>query len=343
MGLGGLALLVSGVSFWVADLPLRLFFPFDRFTIPMMFGASLLAAGAWSLLPRNAFKYLALSGLLGLCVGFHFLTANEYRQEWERQAQFARQLAWRAPALAANTAFITAEIGALAHNTDNSLTALVNWMYADPDSQTRTLKYGFFFAELRSTSGLSGLKTGDVIYEGFDFVTYEGTADNVVLLLYQPPGCLRVIDREIYALHPQLPEELGELLEFSHPDLVLDASSTSSEHLPFFDLSPRESWCYYFEKADLARQMGDWDEVARLGDLGFALDDSPNSPTERTPFIEGYARLGRNERAIELTAEALEINPRMQRLLCALWTRMAGDGVDAQAVESAFELLSCEP
>jgi hypothetical protein len=320
-----------------------LFFPFDRFTIPMMFGASLLAAGAWSLLPRNVVKHLALSLLLGLCVGFHFLTANQYRQEWERQAQFARQLAWRAPALTANTAFITAEIAALPHNTDNSLTALVNWMYADPNSQTRALKYGFFFAELRSTSGLSGLATGNVIYEGFDFVTYEGTADNVVLILYEPPSCLRVIDPQIYALHPQLPEELSELLEFSHPNLVLVEPSAASERLPFFDLSPRESWCYYFEKADLARQMGDWEEVARLGDLGFALEDSPNSPTERTPFIEGYARLGRNERALELTAEALEINPRMQRMLCALWTRIAGEGVDPQAVESALELLRCEP
>ena len=54
-------------------------------------------------------------------------------------------------------------------------------------------------------------------------------------------------------------------------------STTPSPPPMLFGPEPPHTWCYYFQKADLARQRGDWDEVARLGDeareLGFAALD----------------------------------------------------------------------
>jgi hypothetical protein len=43
--LGGLALLLGGIPFWMTDLPITLQYPWDRFTLPMMFGASILLVG----------------------------------------------------------------------------------------------------------------------------------------------------------------------------------------------------------------------------------------------------------------------------------------------------------
>jgi hypothetical protein len=92
----------------------------------------------------------------------------------------------------------------------------------------------------------------------------------------------------------------------------------------YFGPEPEHNWCYYFEKADLARQHGDWKEVARLGDLAFQLDTrlyEVNAP-ELLPYIEAYAFTGNWEKATALSLDAYNLTFRMQRILCDTWTRI---------------------
>ena len=41
------------------------------------------------------------------------------------------------------------------------------------------------------------------------------------------------------------------------PDLTLPA--------PPFATEPGHTWCYFYEKAELARQIQDWDQIVALG------------------------------------------------------------------------------
>lgn len=340
IGLGLVAMIVGGISFWVAQLPLRLELSFDRFTLPMMFGASLVLGGVWALLraPDRA-KIGALALLLGLCVGFHFLTGNRYRLEWERQVEFFQQLAWRAPALVPGTAMISPELTTFVHYSDNSLTGPLNWMYADPQPGTTILSYDFLYADLRAGAGLQNLPQGGRIRDGYIFVDYEGGPENVLLLIYEPPGCLRVLDPQIDANFPQLSAEVADLIHFSHPNLISSTPDLVSARMPFWSVERRETWCYYFEKADLARQVGDWDEVVALGDIAYELEDDANHPAEHTPFIEGYAMVGDWETALELTERASADNALMRPILCDLWQRIGGE--NASAMTAANEILGC--
>jgi len=120
---------------------------------------------------------------------------------------------------------------------------------------------------------------------------------------------------------------------------------------------PGHGWCYYFEKAELARQAGDWEQVVELGDKAFKLDDSPNDPVERFVFIEGYAHMGDWERAIELSKVSYRVSKGyVGPLLCRLWGRIeaetdesrrpATDGSVEEAKRSASldtirNMLSC--
>ena len=52
------------------------------------------------------------------------------------------------------------------------------------------------------------------------------------------------------------------------------------------------------------------------------MNDHPNDPMERIPFIEAYAHTGRVENALEQTQKALETTPLMNDPLCALWQRI---------------------
>ncbi|HSS97522.1 MAG TPA: hypothetical protein VLK33_10855, partial [Terriglobales bacterium] len=320
--IGTAGLLLGGLSFWIAELPLRLTFAWDRFTIPMMFGVAILFALAFDIFKVNPkAKVIFVAALLGLSTGYHFFNANTYREEWETQQNFFKQLAWRAPYIEPATALLSVE-PPLEHYTDNSLTAPLNWIYSR-EQITDTIPYYMAYLDLRADAELLG--AGDVaIDKVYRSDHYVGNNKSIIIFYYAPPACLRILDPELDTLFPKLPEILAEQAPRSNlARISAQPDIANNPQFPFWNAKPENSWCYYFEKADLARQLGNWRQVAEYGDIAFKLDDSPNHPAERTPFIEGYAHVGNWDRAIQLTEDALEINPLMQPMLCKLWERIA--------------------
>jgi hypothetical protein len=122
----------------------------------------------------------------------------------------------------------------------------------------------------------------------------------------------------------------------------------TQSHLPeIYGPEPEQGWCYYFQKADLARQIGDWERVAQLGDAAFKLDDHPNNPVERFVFIEGYAHVGDWERALTLSRESYRVSREyVGPLLCRLWERIesetTGGAARAQVLSEVKSILACD-
>ena len=112
---------------------------------------------------------------------------------------------------------------------------------------------------------------------------------------------MRLLDPEIDVDNRLIPDDSflrdAALLSSTAPIL----SEPTARMPEVYNPEPAHGWCYYFQKADLARQMGDWETVTRLGDAAFALNDYPNDPIERFVFIEGYAHTADWEKAVELS------------------------------------------
>jgi hypothetical protein len=116
---------------------------------------------------------------------------------------------------------------------------------------------------------------------------------------------------------PLLMQHSAELSD--HGNILLEETAVLPD---FFNPEEEHGWCFYFEKAELARQQEDWDAVVALGDRAFALGDYPNDPAERLPFIDGYARTGNWILAVQYTEESLQVSERMIPVLCLLWERI---------------------
>jgi hypothetical protein len=337
--LGLLALLLGGIPFWTTYLPIELRFPWDRFTLSMMLGASLLLAGLLSLLPeRRGLRAAVLGLLIGLAVGAHVQQANLYRREWNVQREFFWQLAWRAPAVEPGTALLTAELPFTVFS-DNSLTAPLNWIYA-PGSTSREMPYLFYAVESRLKTGLPRLEKGIAIEQPYRATSFSGSTDQALALFFEPPGCVKVVDPLVDARLPQKPNFIDELLSLSKPSLIAaDPAVPASPPAHIFGPEPEHGWCYYFEKADLARQEGDWQEVVRLGEQAFRLDTRlyEVNAAELVPYIEGYARTGQWERAQELTIEAHRLTFRMKRMLCAAWERIELETPQSAGQQAAID------
>lgn len=344
--IGIAALLLGGLPVWAAGQPIRFEFPLDRLTLPFIIGSSLLLVGLVELLiqsPNMRHGLLAVIAALG--ISSQFGNAVDYRQDWKYQNSFFWQLAWRAPAVQPGTIFVLHELEDL-HLTDNSLVGPLNWLYA-PGLAANELTYYAAYLPLRSQPGsfMENLQANQGITNDFLVASFYGNTDQMLVLLYQPPGCLRILD-PVYDLgYPQLSAELAQALELSNPtQLILPAETPTAQAASLFGPPPSiQSWCYYFQQADLARQYADWETIAALGDVAFTLADSPNHATERLPFIEGYAMTGQGQLARHLTEETLEINPRTAPMLCRLWQRVASaaPAID-QSLLTEMQSLTCK-
>jgi hypothetical protein len=319
VGLGLCGLLLGSLPFLAAKLKMGLAFPADRTTLAMAFGASLLLTGLVDgLARRRTARVLLISALIGLGAGFHFRNGLDFYRDWIYQRDFFRQLAWRMPGIEPGTALLTVESRKL-FSTDNSWTAPLNWLYA-PESASGDLPLMMFYLDLRLKTKVPALDGGLPISTSYASRDFDGSTDDALVLYYDPPACLRLLHPDYDRRNPQLSRLLVQALELSDLSRVSTAPAASETALgELFGPQPEPGWCYYFEKADLARQQGDWRGVAEIGEQALLLADGPRHPAELAPFIQGYAHLGEWERAGALTLQALRQDAEMAPMLCALW------------------------
>jgi len=209
--------------------------------------------------------------VIGLAAGMHLQYSNLYRREWNLQKQFFWQLSWRAPAIEKDTLLLTAELP-FVYFSDNSLTAPLNWTYA-PDLQGKQMPYLLYAAEARHEESLTNFDPDIRVQQPYRAAFFDGSTSNSLVLFFTPPGCLKVVDPATDKRMPQKPKFISDLMPLSKPALILtDPSIPARPPEEIFGREPEHGWCYYFEKAELARQKENWTEVARLADLGLALD-----------------------------------------------------------------------
>jgi hypothetical protein len=323
--LGGMSLIFGGIPFWVTNLPIGLEFPWDRFTLAMIFGSTLLVAGLVDFFTRTRFQKILVFGvLIGLASGLHIQYGNLYRREWNAQSQFFWQLTWRAPAIQPNTLLLTAELP-FVYFSDNSLTAPLNWIYA-PDFREGNMPYLLYAAEARHEVSLPNLKADIPVNQPYRATQFEGNTNQTLVLFYTPPGCLKIVNPHTDKRMPQKPNYVSDMMPLSRLELILtDVDQPARPPQAIFGEQPPLQWCYFFEKADLARQFEDWEQVASLADQALQLGETlyeVNAP-ELVTFIEGYAHTGRWSDALELTDRALALSERMDRMLCDSWKRIA--------------------
>jgi hypothetical protein len=321
---GLFALLLAGVPFWVTDLPIGLDFPWDRFTLAMMFGASLLLSGSIIWITKTSLQRAIIFGvLIGLACGLQMQYSNLYRREWNSVKDFFWQLTWRAPGLQPNSLLLASDLP-FTYYSDNSLTAPLNWTYA-PNLASTNMPYMLYAIEARLGLGLPDFKVGVPVKQVYRATTFTGSTSQALVLYYLPPGCLEIIDPTYNAHIPQKPKNISDAVPLSNPSLIIPNQNPPAQPpLDIFGSEPKHGWCYYFEKADLARQVGDWTAATSLADQALNLNETlyPVNAPELVPFIEGYAHTGNWDKAQHLSEEAYQLNDRMRVILCEVWSRL---------------------
>ncbi len=316
-------LLLAGAPMWAAGLPVKLEFPYNRFLLAFMPGSVLLLAAIIGWLRQRWIKVFLFSLLITTAAGWHFSSANAYRVEWFNLRAMLRQLTWRAPAIQPGTLLVAYELP-FQYYSDNSLTAVVNWTYA-PEYSGGDLPYLVVYQSVRKESTLKDLTANTPVIAPFRSLQFTGNT-SAMLVLYQPEeGCLRLMDAHYADLAslPRADERLSAAVTLANlARIVLDPEQPGVPIPQYFPGDGQDDWCYFFEKADLARQMGDTAGVAALWDAAVKAGYSPRNPFELQPFIEGLGMQGRLDEALKLTSQLFSLHPSADAGLCQIWGRI---------------------
>jgi len=343
LAVGAIALIMCGGPFWVTNIPLSLEFPWDRTTLAFMLGVCLVIPALISLLRRPRLQAVVVAALVGLSVGQHFQNANQYRKEWQVFRDFYWQLTWRAPALEEGT-IVTLDKSPFWYHVDKFLTPALNYTYA-PQSRSLTYPYSMldFYKFEEKYLPLEDPETP--IYVGYGTLKFEQPASHILMVVYDPPGCLRVLT-PAEETHLLLSEAARDSLHLSQPERILLNPENPRQPPDFLGGEPEHNWCYTYEKAELARQQGDWKTVVNLGENALNQSLFPRQPSEWLLFVEAHARSGNWDQARKLSEDVLA-DEFFRPALCDTWKRIQNTALptaeDQILIEAALRDFNCAP
>ncbi len=337
--IGTLGILLGRLPSLAAGLPLTLQSSYDRFMVSMMIGGSLFILGMVELLfGKSRFKPYILALIVSLGIGQQFFNANIFRRDWSNQSEIYWQLAWRIPAMKPNTVILTDQMP-IDYETDNSFTAPINWMYAPNFQRGGDLPYAMLYTEKRVGGGiLPLLEPNQPIEINYRTVTFNGNTSQAIVIFMPQNGCLRVLDPSLgdAETYDRESHQLTDAIPLSDPSLIL---TNQGNVIPPFFPEPEHAWCYYYTKAELARQTNDWKSIVayekEAGEKGYA----PEDPFEWLPFIEANAMIGNMDHADELSKNAFTSDKRTRKGLCNVWERVRAQGPAGSGNETQISQL----
>jgi hypothetical protein len=310
----------------------------SRFTLAAIFGTSILliATMEW-FTPRLLPKAILIGVLVGLAIGYQIKNTNDYRWSWINQKRFYWQLYWRAPYIQPDTAIISdGELFSFVG--PYSTTTALNLLYPQPNSDR--MAYWFYSMGRGLFRQIPQLLNGMKFKPSFRTFRFTGSSLDSLVIFYEPSEgrCLWVLRPDDKDL-PDLPELSQSVLPISNLSRI-EPTSTRPGYPPetVFGQELEHTWCYYYQKADLALQFEDWQQIARLGNEASAKGFETSHYRERLPFIEAYARLNDWPKA---QAWTLGLNPKGTNvpLVCSLWQRLSADGLASAAKDASLQQI----
>lgn len=334
--LGFVSFVLGALPIWVIGRQISAGGWNDRFALAPMLGASLMVIALVLGFVRPAGQKLILSVLLVFSIAAQVWVVNIYRRDWRTQLDYYWQLYWRAPALQSGTALFTLEQPSpfVTHYSDAGFALNVLYHYQTEDG---SLPYWFFSRRFHFD-----YQPNDSFRYQFRGLEFEGNTSNGIAVLHQAGGvCLRVLDT-VYAYDPLFVEGQDVLIPLSNLSRIIPDPTAVPPDPDIFGPEPDHEWCYFFQKADLARQVKDWNTVIALYKQAQQIGVTPGFGAEYIPFIEAYAQTGNWQKAKDLTFTAQKQTRGLKKMLCTNWARLSEiPSSDKKVVEQVSQSLSC--
>ncbi len=262
---------------------------YSRYTLIASVGAVMLIALLIEGLARRGMQITLIGILVSIAVLTHYGNAIRYVYETQATRNFWQQVAWRAPNIEDGVTLVASYPNSpLAE--DYFIWGPANFIYR-PEKQSANpvviklpaaVLTGDVVNQIVAGSGVeTPLRRGNYLERDFSNV--------LVMIQTSENGCVRIIDGDAPELSPSDADRLKLIAPRSRLDAVIADGESPTPPTAIFGAEPEHGWCYFYQKADLARQRGAWEEIPVL--LNQALDGGyyPNDSLEWMPFLQAAA------------------------------------------------------
>ncbi len=288
IGMLGVLLTIIPVTFTGRNI--SLLSTFNRYTLNSVAGVSILVVSSFYYLINKIKPILVFSAvLLFLSVFTHLLNTAQFVENYQNQKDFWWQLSWRAPDIKDGTVFTPVGLGASDYF---HIFPQINLIYR-PNSKQLAIN-----TQILNNSTIKEILVGRQEKEiNLRGIVFKRDYQNLLVVSMRTDTCLHVWDGS----NPILAVTHNPIISLVAPLSKLSAIDMKSPpHIPpanIFGKEPAHSWCYYYQKASLAKQGSDWGAILTLGRELNSQRLHPLDVSEWMPFFEGYSITGNHEEA----------------------------------------------
>ena len=164
------------------------------------------------------------------------------------------------------------------------------------------------------------------------------------MVITQPglKSCVQVIDGKQPELSSYEDSDIMLIAPFSRIDRILLNKTFAHPPSSIFGQEPTHNWCYYYEKASLARQQNNWETIVRLGEEASLKGFSPSDEIEWMPFLQAYIILGEKDK-IQQIAPLINKDPFVKAQVCKMLNNMVQTNyINEKEYQILVQLIHCQ-
>ena len=273
---------------------------FSHYGLPASLAAALFMAGFLESLSLQPARSVVLFAVIGFASLAHFGIAVSAAAEETALQKFWWQVSWRVPALRAGTTLVINYPLPGMGDGGYGLMEAANVIYFPEPTGQIPVHYPLAGLTLNSET-LPDILSGE-LFKRTKYRSHTIDFDYGNLLVISQPtlsSCVHVLDGNQSLISTYDPVNVQLAAPSSKiENVIVDASPVVPPEY-IFGKEPEHNWCFYFQKADLASQLGNWNDVVSLGEEAIRLKLSPEDRSEWLPFLKAYAITGNAERLMQ--------------------------------------------
>lgn len=317
--IGALAIIFAIAPVILSGRQLDLYDSYKSYGLHPIGGVVLFVVGV-VLMFQPSFRRLILIALIGLSVLAQILNADYWAQYWKVQREMWWQLTWRAPDIQTDTLVMAYVSQGFNPQQDYEIWGPINLIYNPSPAKAPAIQ-----AEVLNTETSYSILKKEILNNHVRDIKLHRDFNNLLLLsVPSSASCLHVIDGmlPVYSASDSLlVEKVGA---YSHVDQIIPSGPSPVPPISIFGAEPTHGWCYYYQRASLARQSGNWEEISKLYDQVLELNLETDDKSEVIPFFEGLVNQGRYDDARSLYRTQIKGQNEMRFPLCTFLSNDPG-------------------
>jgi hypothetical protein len=303
-------------------------FPYySRYTLISSTGVAMMAVALVFSLPGQRLRQVFFSTLVFLSILTHFANSVKAANETASMRDFWWQVAWRAPMLEKNSTLI-AQYPLAPMQEDYFVWGPANLIYYPQELNEKDIQPALFAA----------LPTGETLQKVLarerqeydkrrNIITYANYRNILVLVQPTTKSCVRILGPDATDISALDADIFIQMAPFSEIERAQAGQDQPTPPYFVFGDEPKHGWCYFYQKASLARQYNDWQAVLNLGNEARLKNLNPYDEIEWIPFLQAEALYGHAEHLTEIGAQMKDEFSRQQACL-------ALSGLDGLSMET---------